>query len=169
VELEELAEGARSLALFELLRQRLVREVPVPNPAAGADFVATVPAGKTWELLSAFGLLTTSAAVANRDVRPRLTDPSQAVVWELPFLFDQVASSASRYGWIAGVGFAVQFGASVVGLPSPPAVLPENFSFRVSTLGLDVADQWSGVVLMVREWSMHTVIQNLDWLELRAR
>jgi hypothetical protein len=161
VELEELAEGARSLALFELLRQRLVREVPVPNPAAGADFVATVPAGKTWELLSAFGLLTTSAAVANRDVRPRLTDPSQAVVWELPFLFDQVASSASRYGWIAG--------ASVVGLPSPPAVLPENFSFRVSTLGLDVADQWSGVVLMVREWSMHTVIQNLDWLELRAR
>lgn len=165
----DLIGGARSLALYELLRQRLVREVIVANPAAGAEYLVPVPAGRAWELLSFTATLTTSAVVAMRNVRARIVDPGATVVWEPPAVEDQPASFAYRYTYAAGLGYSSNFVVKGGGFPSPPALMPEGYSLRTLTVAVDAADQWSGAVLVVREWSIAQVVQNLEWMKGRIR
>lgn len=118
----------------------------VANPAAGADWSQSVPAGHLWQLLGVTATLTTSAAVANRAValvlgdgtNPFLTIPAPAV---------QAASLAGVYSW-AGEGGGYAVGVRQLA-PLPGLTLPPAWTLGSSTLLVDVGDQWSAVRLLL--------------------
>ena len=124
--------------------RRFYRTVVVPNPAAGADWRQTVPGSELWEIVSLFGVLVTSAAVPNRfaelpvgdGVTTFLTIPDQA---------GQAISLTFRRVWYVGHnnGGTNNLNRIVI----PPLTLQPAESIGPVTNGLDVADQWSGVVI----------------------
>lgn len=123
-------------------RSRIVS--PVASPAAGADWLATVPAGHLWRPFSVTALLTTSAVVANRQVSLVLTDGTLTYA-TLTAPAVQVASTAVRYTWAAIDTFLalglIQNGAL------PDVDIPPGWTLGVSTVALDVGDQWSAIRL----------------------
>lgn len=161
---DELYGGALQHALVELLRQRLVTEVIIPSPAAGADFVQAVPAGEIWELLSASYRLTTSAVVANRRSSLRVRDPNGRLIDQDDAAAVQAASLAVDYVYDLLAAPPVSQVVQSMPLPAPFIPLPPGFVIGSVSQLLDVGDQYSNITLMVRQWSIHEVEQNASWL-----
>lgn len=149
---------------YELLRLRLIRTLLVANPAAGAEIVALVPGGVSWEVLALRATLTTSAAVANRLPVLQLRDTDGKVAYEFPGAAVQAASLAVSYSWSAGYGTSTAVSGQQLPMPAPAPVVLAGGVVRTVTTLLDVADQWSAVVLTVREWSPAQVQQQADWI-----
>jgi hypothetical protein len=125
----------------------------VPDQIAGLDWSATVPDGVRWEILSAAGILTTSAAVANRIPRLFFTHPGPVTILVVPHQFQGVASSVLSYTWGQGLaGTLTAPGQGAIG------VLPQNFpllsgtTIATNTVGLQAGDQWTNIRMMIREW-----------------
>lgn len=161
---DEIAAGALELAALELLRQRLVRTVAVPNPGAGLEWSAAVPSGAYWELLSIVATLSTSAVVANRAPRFQVTDEQSNVIDSISGGTITTAGGAARYSLMAGLGATITTGVGSSSLPSPPLLLLPGWSIVSSTVAIDAGDLWSGVRLQVREWTPHAVVQAAEWL-----
>lgn len=166
---DETAAGLSELAFFEILRQRLQKEILVAQPAAQADWTQAVPAGVAWELLNVKALLTTDANVANRVATVRINDAAAIQVARFQDAAAQVAGVASIHEWGAGMGLTGSANGFAAGLPSPPFLMPEGWTIRSDTLALQAADQWSAVVLIVREWSIREVLLNVEWIKNHAR
>ena len=58
----------------EALWRRVRRLVPVTSPAAGADWLTTVPAGHVYDLVSVQEQLVTSAVAGTRNARLQVND-----------------------------------------------------------------------------------------------
>lgn len=125
-------------------RSRLA--VPVGPPAAGADWSIAVPAGYVWRVEAVYGVLATSAAAGTREARLTLADAT-GVILSLGPAATQAASLTSRYAWTQGGGYAA--GASIGGALPPDLALDPGWTLASSTVGLDVADAWSSVRLLV--------------------
>lgn len=168
MELGDAVGGALELGLAELLRLRLVQTIPVANPAVGADWSAKVPPGCAWEVLGVKATLTTDAVVANRAPALVLSDPNR-VVHVVPSGIAQAASLADVYEW------AIQYASPTVGsptvgilLPLPAIPLSEGSTIASLTAAIDPGDQWSNVVLVVRQWSLTDVEAAAGWLSRRS-
>lgn len=166
---ETLVGGARGLAFYELLRQRLTKAVPIANPAAGADWTQAVPAGVAWEVLSIEAQLLTSAVVANRNALLRVRDPDGREAVRIAPAVVQAASLPVVYTYLPGFGAIASEAGQQLPLPSPLLYLPSGWQVGSLTTLLDVGDQWSAIVLTVREWSGHAVLAALDWLAAHTR
>ena len=131
------------------------RSIQVGNPAAGADWSLSVPAGARWDLISASALFTSSVGVATR--LPRLiVDDGTNTLFEAPAIFPQAASLAITQSWGAGAGGPVTTdeltGGSVSsGLPNDFMLLA-GWRVRSSTGAIQVGDQWSAISVSVLEW-----------------
>lgn len=123
-------------------RSRIVQAVT--SPAAGADWSQTVPASHLWQLFSITATLTTSAVVANRQVRLVLTDGTNTFA-SLTAAAVQAASLANVYTWCLGQ-HPLALGLQQLGA-LPELTLPEAWTVGVSTLALDAGDQWSAIRL----------------------
>lgn len=166
---DELIGGAVGQALYELLRQRLVKEVPVAQPAAGAEWSQAVPAGVAWEVLSVAEVLVASAVVANRSPSVQAVDPNGTGALRIPAGVTAAAGSTNRISFAAGYGDHLNSGAFSAGLPDPPIFVPAGWSLSSLTSALDVGDQYSAVILIVREWSIPGVQAGLDYLTEQLR
>lgn len=80
-------------------------------PGAGAEWLATVPAGHVWWLRTAWAQLATSAVAADRVARLALTD-GVATYLDVPPAEGQAASQTRRYSWLPATSW------------SPPLVAP---------------------------------------------
>lgn len=149
---------------YELLRLRLLRTIAVASPAAGAEIVALVPGGVFWEVIALRATLTTSAAVANRLPVLQLRDTDSRIAYEFPGAAVQAASLAVSYSWSSGYGTSTAVSGQQLPLPAPAPVVLAGGTVRTVTTLLDVADQWSAVVLTVREWSPSQIQQHADWI-----
>lgn len=164
IDVDDLVAGAQELALYELLRQRLVREVVVAAPGAGIEVSQAVPAGVTWELLSASYRLTTSAVVANRRSALRVRDPNNLLVGQVDSAALQVASLVGDYVYQQELGPPASVAVQAMQLPLQGVPLPAGFVLSTITAALDVGDAYSNIVLMVREWSLSATESSLEWL-----
>jgi hypothetical protein len=160
----ELIGGALGRSVYELLRQRLVKEVPVASPAAGAEWSTVVPAGTTWELLSVQETLATSAVVANRVASVQVPDASAARVLRIAGGGLDAASLTTMETFAAGLGTTENVSHHQAPLPAPPAILPGGWQVGSLTTNIDVGDQYSAILVVVREWSTQNVQASLDWL-----
>jgi hypothetical protein len=129
-----------------------LRSIAGTTPGAGGEITETVPTGARWELIAFNALLATSAAVANRFPRFALDDGVRTL-WVTPTGAAQTASQTNNY--FLGQGLIASFadGQGNVYSPLPLSVkLGAGFRIRSNTVALQVADQYSNVQYLVREW-----------------
>lgn len=138
-------------------RSRIV--VPVATPAAGADWSLTVPAGHVYHLVSLYGQLVTSAAVATRIPRLSFTD-GDSVFLDLPPFASQVASLTRRYAWAPAVS-GTALGNSILSY-LPDLDLPAGWTIASVTDLIDAADAWTSVKLLVRDLTVRGGANDLD-------
>lgn len=128
------------------------RVVQVPTPAAGLDWSVTVPGGRQWRIDAARALFATSSGVAPRIPRFLLSDGS-TVYWENGPIATLPASATFHFGLTAGGPQATAGTGSVnQHLTLPDLWLPGGHQFQTQTSSIDVADQWSGIALLVSEY-----------------
>lgn len=160
---------AQGHAFAELLRQRLVRNVVVPTPAAGAEWNQVVPAGVTWELLSAYYVLTTSAVVGNRSLTLQVRDPDGNRYVRIYNGGSVTPSTAAPVSWLAGLGAIAAGSLLGMALPGPAIPMPAGHQIGSLTSGMDVADAYTAIILSVREWSPNAALTASQWLEGHSR
>lgn len=130
----------------------VMRSVQQANPAAGADFVVTVPTGALWELIAVSAQLVTAVAVANRAARLVIDDGANTL-FAVPNTTVQAASLTTTYSYGAGAGGPMSTDAAFQEAPLPNNVLlPAASRIRSSTGAIQAADQWGAISLLVREW-----------------
>jgi hypothetical protein len=127
------------------------KAVPIGNPAAGADWQYT-HSGPSWFLVRAVSAqLVTAVAVANRSPRLQLTMQSVVQLVAIP----SVAQAASlTVAWVGNTSGMTSTDASVGlwGLPDT-FILRDGAILKSSTLNIQGADAWSGIALLVEEFT----------------
>lgn len=132
--------------------QGMLYAIQNATPAAGADWTVTVPNGARWRVRSVDARLTTSAAVATRDVDIIVTDPGAVEVYAASAAVTQLASLAVRYVF-ADVPFNAPTDAARSIVPAiPDLILFAGWKISSVTANIQVADQWTTQVIYVEEW-----------------
>jgi hypothetical protein len=127
------------------------RSIQVGNPAAGADWVFTVPGLSRARVISISATLATAVTVATRFAELVIDDGAN-VLAEIPAPASQLASLTNDYTWADS---APEFAAidAVVLAPLPAnLILPSPFRIRSETTAIQGTDQWSNIWLHVIEW-----------------
>jgi hypothetical protein len=123
----------------------------VGAPAPGADWQLTVPTNARWRIETVRADLATSAAAGNRT--PRLFfgygGPSSGsyapIASQAPGTsFTYAAANTTEYNTPASLTSAWPLPANLV--------LLAGMTIQSTTIGLDAADQWSGIAVYVEEW-----------------
>lgn len=127
------------------------RTIRIDRPAAGANW-STRPGGqRTWRVVSLVARLVTSVAAGDRRVRLQATDG------ENPYF---VAESHLAHPASTTVDYAAHTGSAVTAvdnlvlplpLPSAGLIVRPGALLEVVTTNLDVADQWSAIVVLAEE------------------
>lgn len=146
-------EWAAAYLLAQMVGLRAVREVSVTTPAAGAEFTVTNTSRTYWELLGVHLRLATSAAAGNRNVIVQARDADTNRYASVSSGQNQGAGVTVDYSFLAGLGMVSSALITSVGLPVPPIVVVPGSTVSSRTASLDVGDQYSLIVLTVREWS----------------
>lgn len=120
------------------------------DPAAGAEVLVTVPAGKRWLLRSIEVQLVTDATVANRRVR-FLFDDGTTEFCRVAAFTDQTASQTFEYV-AAPVGGLEYSRSGVFLVPIPPLMLGPGHRVQTSTNGIVAGDDFGAPALLVQEW-----------------
>jgi len=123
------------------------------NPAAGADFTVTVPAGKFWRVLSVSAQLVTDATVAARGPKLALDDGTTIFYECVNSGTGQAASSTCQYSFAPGCSMETASPASGVfkNFPIPECILMAGYRLRMITGAIQVGDQWSAIRVLVDE------------------
>lgn len=118
------------------------RDTLVPAaPAAGASAVATFDNQYGVRILSVQVQLTTSAVVANRQLRATLADQNGLTFWDIIAPVTQAASLTQALQLVSGYGVTYSaFPASVI-MPIPDQLLPSSAKLTVSASAIDPGDQ----------------------------
>lgn len=125
--------------------------VAIAQPAAGADWTLTPTGLGAWRILSLSGLLTTSAAVANRAVA-LVADDQTVTYFRTPASTVQAASLGIHYSAFDGGSSGLTIGVDqALNWPNGGLVLYQGHRLRSVTTLIDVADQWSQVAALVEE------------------
>lgn len=121
-------------------------------PGAGVDITYTVPAGSRQRVVSLVATLTPSAVVANRLVN-LIVDDGANVFANIPTNVTLAASTVNTYEFADSLNFLAPFnGVSVAPIPSN-LILSPGFRIRTSTTGIQAADQWSAMELLIADWN----------------
>lgn len=128
-----------------------LRTVQGSNPAAGAEFIETVPTGARWQVLTVRAALVTDATVANRVVT-FMFDDGTIDHWRTATAANQTASSSTTYIYGLGATSVNQQGIIVMSAPASPLVLPAGYRIRSNTSNLQAGDDWGAPILMIQEW-----------------
>lgn len=119
----------------------------VAAPAAGADFTHVFGGAYIRRIIAISAQLVTSAAVANRQVRLDVSS-SEGRVLSVPLVASVTASLTTQLSWAEGItppNTALFDNCLVAGFPA--LVVPAGFSIASVTQGIDVADQYSNVLI----------------------
>lgn len=130
----------------------VLRSVVGTTPGAGADITETVPTGARWEVLTMSATFTASVAVANRFPLYQMDDGVQTF-YRFGLLAALTASQVRAIVWHQGGLGAVVDQNNSISVPLPVGIrMAAGFRMRTTTTNIDVADQWSLVRYVVREW-----------------
>ncbi len=128
-----------------------IHSVQVANPAAGADWTFTVPTTTRMRIVSLAATLTTAVAVANREPQI-IIDDGVNTYWEAEVAVNIPASTVNV---ITATALSIPNGivTTTQNIPIPPAlILPNGHRLRTNTVGIQAADQWSAIWILLEEW-----------------
>jgi hypothetical protein len=130
-----------------------IKNIVVSNPAAGADWVQTVPSGKRWRVMTGNFQLATSATVANRFPAIVFDDGVNqfyATAWDNAIVAStpvaKISLGPQRY-------VAVNDGNAQTIAYIGNLILSPGMRVRSNTTSIQVGDQWSNIFLLVEEWT----------------
>jgi len=124
----------------------------VANPAAGAEWTFTVPAGTKYYLKSLNYTLVTSATVATR-ISQILIDDGTRTLYKSEVNQTQAASLTTVYSGASGIlDTTATVQSAHVSLPTDMA-LAAAWRVRTSTTAIQVADQYSAITLGLLQFS----------------
>jgi len=135
--------------------------VTTGNPAAGADYTITVPAGKYWRIVSHTAQLVTDANVAARNYKFIIDDGTTPVFETGGSGTGQAATSTCQYTVSPLAVMEAVSPASAVfkNFAIPEMVLAPGWRLRVLTGAIQVGDQWSNIRTLVdeelNEWALN--------------
>lgn len=131
--------------------QRYPRVFKLANPIAGADIAIPVAPGTVWKIVSIQAQLVTSAVVGNRVVGMAVTDGT-LTFRKIGGIVTQAASQTIQYTWLKDLGFVSTANGGWGDMNvAPPGPLLGGWSIITNTLLIDVADQWSNIIVDVVE------------------
>lgn len=126
--------------------------IQVGTPAAGSDWLQTVPAGARWELISIFAALVAANAGVARAARLAIDDGVNPLM-EVPASATQAINTTGTYCWSAGAGGPITADVGFFYAPIANDLwLRAGWRIRSSTGAINAADQWGSISLLVREW-----------------
>jgi hypothetical protein len=123
----------------------------VSNPAAGADFTFTVPTG-IWAVKSIFGVLTTSAQVATRQVIFEIFSATGARVLRCPSHITQTASLTQDYSASDAPIVNTTTTPDQITCPMPISsnyLVAGNWVINSNSIGIQTLDQWSNISIVL--------------------
>lgn len=118
----------------------------VANPAAGADWTYTVPAGVQQTLISVRAVLTTGGTAPTAPVLLRITSPTGQIIADLAALSTQGTSVTVTYMWSAGAQSSSSTNFQQMSLPAGLRLLPGS-TIQTITGGIAAGDQWSAITI----------------------
>lgn len=127
----------------------------VANPAAGADWLQAVPTNARWRVRGWNATFTTSVVVANRQIKAVVSGLG-SFVWDSCAVVNAVASGT----YIVSAGGITPYACIdpltiVLGLPPDLVITSTSLAAQnilTLTSGIQVADQWGAIKLLVEEW-----------------
>ena len=123
-------------------------------PAAGAEILETVPAGKLWKVLSVATILTADANVATRVVTWRLLNAAGNIIYQFAGA-DQTAGATRRHLLSSAPTFGFADNFSNYHYPLPVGMIIEaTNTIGTSTFSIQVGDQFSVPVITVEEFDV---------------
>lgn len=128
------------------------RLVTLPDPAAGTDWIQTVPTAARWRILRVHYFYFCSAAVANR--RMALQIQTTATITALHRATDvHTAGELTRVHWIAGFPNATFIpGVSHILPIDPDLILRANDDILSVTDGIQAGDAILAIRILLEEW-----------------
>jgi hypothetical protein len=130
-----------------------IRPVTGTRPAAGNNFLESAPSNVQRRIISLNFTLTTSAAVANRDVYLQVAASGNLVFNLLLNVTSQAAGLTWNYQVGAGLSQITSVAQGSVSAPLPTELrLNAGDAMQTSIAGLQVADQLSAPVYQLEEW-----------------
>lgn len=128
-----------------------LHSVAVGNPAAGADWNVSVPTNARWKVICARMQLVTGAAVANRAVESNVDDGAASYAIGDGNL-SVPASTTVNVSFMGGIP-TIATNYTDVNVATPPGLWqPATHRYSSRTLGIQAADQFSLINLLVEEW-----------------
>jgi hypothetical protein len=122
------------------------------TPAAGSNWKLQSSMPLRWEVIALQCTLTTSAAVANRQMSVVVFDRLNNPIVRIPTNFTQAAGLAYSYYFYNGATH-LQTNTTWITAPFPQGVFLDNGMYLQSrVVNLDAGDVWSLVNVLVREW-----------------
>jgi hypothetical protein len=133
------------------LEHTMRRVRPITQPAAGADFSITADLFGAQQIIGLVFTLTTSAAVANRQVTLALDDGTN-VTWRAVAAQVQAAGVAVNHQvHLDSPQLALVAGLTIMSFPAEGLLLRRGWRLHSITSLIDVADQFSAIVAHVQE------------------
>ncbi len=114
------------------------------DPAAGAEWSQTVPAGESWQLSTIRYSLTTSAVAGNR-LTSITFDNGTTVFARYPSTQTEPASTTNTYTGSVDVASSGALGTEIL-ISLPRIIIPSGYRIRSLTTLLDPADDYSAPV-----------------------
>lgn len=124
------------------------------DPAANAEFVLTVPAGKSWWVVS---VLVTLVQGITQTPQPILVvdDGTNSVFESVGSTAAQAASTTCVYTWAGDIQVTGQIGTAAAVHSNAPLpqnlVLPSGYRIRSTTLGIGAASDYGAPAALVCE------------------
>lgn len=118
----------------------------VANPAAGADWSYTVPAGISETLISVRAVLTTGGAALTAPVILRISSPTGQIILDAAALSAQGAGATVTYVWSAGAQSTSSANFQQMSLPTGLRLMPGS-TIQTISAGIVAADQWSAITI----------------------
>ncbi len=123
--------------------------ISLANPAAGADWSATVPPGVVWDVLALTSQLATSPTAGQRYALLVLGDGASTFL-QIPNVGNWGASNTARVNYARNHDSLHDSATPDHAIaPLPSLRLMPGWTIGSLTTGLDAGDQWSHVVLLV--------------------
>ena len=123
------------------------RREPVPQPAAGANWSLRNDSGGLWQITGVVFVLTTSAAVANRDLR--LDCSASTDLWfRTGVAATQAAGVAATFAaWPGSTAQALAGLTQLIAWPDGGLMMPPGHVLATSLLAIDAGDQFSAIIV----------------------
>jgi hypothetical protein len=124
----------------------------LPLPAAGTDFVFTIPAGEAWDIRAISFLFTAANAVGNRIISFQLLNPTPTIILQTPPVFTAIINDIIQFSLCPFFPLFASAPPSpyIVTCPFQPTLLLENETFQTVTAGINGADTYTNILIAYR-------------------